>query len=219
MFKFGLELELFYRDDMNIIPPPHGKDLPLDAFAGLVELRSNPSYNIFDCYGEVVAQRERLQFEKGCVLETRHEHQFNSTELAYIRRNRAAAVKNNEVEICNLYGRKPKLLKRGLAIASLQVNISNELTPAYTKDNVHHKAQYGLLDIPHIVKNLDKAFESEISKSKRQPGCYAIKDGYRLEYRSLPNFSCYPAAMFKIHQLFSKQPITIDELDEEFDNS
>lgn len=42
------------------------------------------------------------------------------------------------------------------------------------------------LDVGKIVRALDKAFEDEIRKSRRQPGEYAIK-GDRLEYRSLPN--------------------------------
>lgn len=65
---------------------------------------------------------------------------------------------------------------------------------------VKEPALYGLFDFYPIVKKLDDEFKNEIKAANRQAGFYAIKDGCRLEYRSLPNsvFETELAAITKL---------------------
>lgn len=172
--------------DGSITIPPSG--MPVDGFAGLVELRSPPSWDPYECYGNIISQCKKLEDKYDCKLVLNPSHTFSASELSVIRRSTWAPVKDRTSIISNLYNSKPKLLGRGVAMASLQINISNQIGRAWTtKDGEAIKAQYGMLDIPAVVRKLDEIFAAEIKAAKRAPGWYAVKQDIRLEYRSLPN--------------------------------
>jgi hypothetical protein len=196
MKLFGLELELFYKVDDQIEVPIKG--LPVDGFAGLVEIRSIVSKDPYECYGDVVQKRLALEDKFDCELALIAQHKFSSDQLREIRKNTDAPRKDRKAEINNLYGKKARLLPGGVALASLQVNISNQIRKGYsgnvgaphTSVQVTYPDQFGALDVPILVRKLDERFGPRfIDEAKRTRGWYAIKDDIRLEYRSLPNFA------------------------------
>lgn len=191
MLKFGFELEGFISGDDDEILPPHqiNDQLPLDGFPGLVELRSTGGKELIGAYTDIINEYIRLRLKYSNTHFDKWEHTYPGDELAWMRAH--CDFTKQRVSVHNIYGHKTRNVGKK-TLASLQINISNEITPAYeimVEDYVARKISphYGLLDIPRIVRNLDKEFSSEIKASGRQPGMYAIKWGYRLEYRSLPN--------------------------------
>lgn len=185
MLKFGLELEAFFKSIPQL--PPKGADV--DGFPGLLEIRSEPNTDLYSCVGEVLGKMLKFEdkYGEGTFNHSISRWKFERSQLLELRRR--SAIKEM-VDIQNLYDKKPKHLN-GVTIASLQLNISNEIRQAYIDDKgIHHAAIYNLVDIGKIVKALDKEFAKEIKDSGRQQGEYAIKDGIRLEYRSLPS-SCF----------------------------
>lgn len=183
MLVFGFELEGFYTLDGNKVTLPP-LSYPTDGFPGLVELRTNGGHALDECYAEIM----RLRLATPNVDFSKPSHVFSREERGAIRRRHS---EKTAWDIRNLYGKAPRLLGNK-TIASLQISVSNLLSKEYRcKDGVLYPAVYGLFDIPHIVRNLDREFKTEIKLSGRQPGEYAIKMDRRLEYRSLPN-SAFP---------------------------
>lgn len=177
MLKFGFELEGFYGDTEITVPP---KEYPTDGFPGLVEFRSTGAKDIKQAYADIILA---AMFHP--VVQTNIcEHIFSGKDRATLRRRHEV---KSAWDIRNLYGRNPRLLGNK-TIASLQINISEQRSNEYTDNKGFHAASYGLLDIPRIIEALDVEFADEIKEAKRQPGEYCVKDGIRLEYRSLPNF-------------------------------
>lgn len=174
---YGFELEGFFGESGPRVPP---KSYPTDGFPGLVELRTNGGASLGEAWSEIC----RLDLEYPGVDYSCYAHTFNREDRADIRR------RHNEKsawDIRNLYGKRPRLLGNK-TLASCQISVSNRLYPSYKDDKgVVHTDRWGLLDIPKIVRALDEEFREEIKGSGRQPGEYCVKDGIRLEYRSLPN--------------------------------
>lgn len=182
MLKFGLELEGFFDSGKGfdfIAPPP--KDYPTDGFPGLVEFRSTGANSLHEAYSQVLVEI----IKHPNVLTSEFEHTFSPESRAELRRRHEV---KSAWDIRNLYGKNPRALGNK-TIASLQINISNSTSSEYRdKDGTVHPERFGLLDVPKIILNLDEEFQEEIKEAKRQAGEYCIKDGRRLEYRSLPNF-------------------------------
>lgn len=198
--KYGFELEGFYVDnDTGEVTIPH-YSLPADGFPGLVEFRTTGGLDLFEAYGSITAEIEKTKVQSHNVNTFIHEHKFTPEDMALLRKTRYFT--KEIVDVQNVYGKKPRD-NRGKTLASVQVNISNLSRYAQLvgqgkdKDRWVIPDQYNLLDIPQIIRNLDKAFEKEIKESGRQPGMYAIKNGYRLEYRSLPNFTWHEEDFLK----------------------
>lgn len=177
--KFGFELEAFYLNDMGRVTlPPTG--YPVDGFPGLVEIRTVGGQGLDEAYFEVLRmvgpKIDRLWFASGYTFTPEERRELRKREW-----------RKEPWDIQNIYGKKPRAL-RDKTIASFQVNVSHEEAAAYTdKNGVYHRPIYGLLDVPRIVRALDKEFKHEIATSGRQQGEYCIKNNVRLEYRSLPN--------------------------------
>lgn len=186
MYKYGFELEGFcYNSSTQALKlPPVG--YPTDGFPGIVELRSVGGNYLIDSFLQVLKAYMELDKQETIVSFANHEAYFSASQLAQIRKG--GMYIKEPVDVQNIYNKPPRDSK-GKTLASFQINISNELRAARDVEKFHIPASYGMLDIPRIVRNLDKAFLEDIARAKRQPGMYAIKDGYRLEYRSLPNFS------------------------------
>lgn len=187
MIKYGLELEGFAIRGKTVVLPP--KNWPLDGFPGLVELRTVGGNTLEASFAELFEKRWKLPYVEGVSFNNElTEQTFTGKELAALRKEYSFGKEAQDVH--NLYGHEPRNL-RGKTLASLQINISNELRRRneIIVDNkkITEPAGYGLLNIPKIVKNLDTEFAFAIKAAGRQPGMYCIKDGYRLEYRSLPN--------------------------------
>lgn len=185
-YRYGFELEAFYSSKSSMhakagieIPP---KEYPVDGFPGLVEIRTVNHDDLYTSYYQLLKHiANEVDIEK--LIFTPY-HTFTAEEKRELRKRNAPPKK--PVDIQNLYGKKPRSLGNK-TIASFQINISNLTKYSFTdKNGVFHPEEFGLLDVGRIVRNLDKAFATQIKESGRQPGEYAIK-GCRLEYRSLPN--------------------------------
>lgn len=185
MFRYGFELEGFFEDEAGVIvPPDRSNSFPKDGFPGLCELRTTGGKCLHEAGAELLGLA--LSYNLSLINFRIHEHKFSGEEMAYIRKH--FRFEKDQVDVKNIYGKKPRALN-GRTLASFQINISNQLSESRKDKDVYIPAQYGLLDVHGIVLRLDKAFATDIKNSNRQPGMYAIKDNYRLEYRSLPNFS------------------------------
>lgn len=189
MFRFGFELEGFYDAkgagaNIDFTIPP--KSFPTDGFPGLCEVRTARGRDIEDAYFDLLKEYSKYNFNT-----TYAEHTFTAVERQALR-----ARQNNKsaYQITNVYGLKPRQLGNR-TLASLQINISSLKSaeePAHLSGDGSRSfpwqpARYNLFDFVPIVKALDKEFESEIKEAGRQKGFYSIKEGIRLEYRSLPN--------------------------------
>ena len=152
MFKYGFELEGYYRNAANeIVIPPN--TYPTDSFPGLVELRTNGGENLWD-QGMYCLQKYIRGFMKNVDFST-HCYRFPRSMLVSIRERSQG---KQPLTICNLYGKHPRDLK-GLSIASFQINISNLIRAAYiTKEGTIIPANYALLNIPNIIRNFDETF-------------------------------------------------------------
>ena len=184
VIKYGFELEGFVIDKLygNVLLPTLSH--PLDGFPGLVELRTKGGNSLEEAYSEIVKKYLYLPDNEYSFVKS--EHKFSGEDMAKLRKSFSFEKRN--IDILNIYGKSPRR-SGNKTLASLQINISNQITSGYTNDkNIYIPPTYGLLDIYNIVKNLDTEFDKEIKRSNRQPGMYAIKDSIRLEYRSLPNF-------------------------------
>ena len=192
-----------------MLPPPSKSDVPVDGFAGLLELRSIVSADIFECWGDIASKKLALEYQEGITFDQSPEHHFTVEQLQEIRRNKNSPNKDRECFIRNIYGKKPRLLRSGHALASLQISFSEKTRAGYTRNftvgtdirSVAIPDSFGLLDTYSTVKALDEAFAADITSSARQKGFYAIKDGIRLEYRSLPAYSFNQNFAKKIKEL------------------
>lgn len=186
MYIFGLELETFLVNNNNEIIIPNPEIHPTDSCIGLLEFRSKPNPNIFTCFGEIESQLQEFNYKnKDLYPLIIAYHTFTTTQKQLIRKRTTNHCKSY-LNTQNIYGLKPKAIGNK-SIASLQINISNQISPEYKQENITIPARYGLLDINNIVSSLDNTFKNEIKNQQRQIGWYAIKDQIRLEYRSLPN--------------------------------
>lgn len=179
MLLFGIELEGFQVDpETNEVVIPSSV-MPTDGYPGLVEFRTTGGKNLEDCIWKIF--RDITESRRPVVFKP--EHTFSAYEKQKIMQN--VSLKEG-TPVYNIYNKTPKLLGNK-TIASCQINISNLVRRSYTIKKQTVPDSYSLVNIPTIVRNLDEEFSVEIKESKRQPGFYAIKDSYRLEYRSLPN--------------------------------
>lgn len=182
MYRYGFELEGFYRSPetgLITVPPVM---YPTDGFPGLVEFRTDGHAILEDAFGKLLLKMCMTGYADFTCTEAYHT--FTPQEKRLIRKR--PNFQKPEADIQNIYDKNPKALGNK-TIASLQINISNLVSASYTdKDRVFHPDQFTLLDVPRIVKALDTSFKDEIKEAGRQRGEYCIK-GERLEYRSLPN--------------------------------
>lgn len=183
MLRYGFELEGFLEKDNQVVIPH--RDFPVDGFPGLVELRNVGGASLEDSYSKILAAYLALPKIHGTVNFARPEHVFTGKDMQTLRAH--SVFDKRLLSIKNIYGRSPRRLGNK-TMAALQINVSEQVAPERIDEKGYrHAPRYGLLDVYGIVSRLDKEFEKEIRESKRQPGMYAIKDYYRLEYRSLPN--------------------------------
>lgn len=182
MFRYGFELEGFYKDAAGQVAiPPSG--WPTDVFPGLVELRTSGGDTLEGAYGALLAAHLKKPFHVMLVDFDKFEHSFSAEQKRLMRKQ---GWHKEAVDVQNLYGKKPRNL-RGKTLASLQINVSDVVREGYTDDKgVYHYTTYNQLDVARIVKGLDLAFKPMIASAGRQAGEYCIK-GNRLEYRSTPN--------------------------------
>lgn len=178
MFRYGFELEGFYTTkELGTTLPPLG--WPTDGFPGLIEVRTVGANTLEDAYLKLLIEYFKYNFDTQI-----YEHTFSPEEKVLLRKRR---YEKDILDLGNIYGKKPRALGNR-TLASFQINISNQIRPSrYDEKGVFHTAEYGLFDYLPIIRRLDWDFRYEIKEAKRQPGFYAIKDGVRVEYRSLPN--------------------------------
>jgi hypothetical protein len=183
MLRYGFELEGFLERDNQVVIP--NKHFPVDGFPGLVELRNVGGASLEESYSKILTQYLSLPKDHGTVNFARPEHVFSGKDMQALRAH--SVFQKDLLQIKNIYGKSPRRLGNK-TLAALQINFSNQINSEWVDEKGNRRpASYGLLDVYHIVSRLDKEFENEIRSTKRQPGMYAIKDYFRLEYRSLPN--------------------------------
>ena len=190
MFQYGFELEAFYHDGLGIAVPP--KTWPTDGYPGLVEFRTTGFADLDQAYFNLLKEINKYDINFISLVSS---HTFTKVQNKILRSRHSI---KQAWDITNLYNKPPRNLGNK-TIASFQINISNLIKIGYTDENkIRHPDIFGLLDIPRIVRNLDKEFENQIKESGRQLGEYCIK-GNRLEYRSLPNLvACFDMSDIKI---------------------
>lgn len=191
-YRFGFEVEGFAVKNGLVVVPPSGAST--DGFPGLLELRNTGGSGLYSSLVDLTKSFHELRrsFQcVGCEYDfTVPMHSFTGSDMAYLRKN--ARFVKDQVDIQNIYGKVPRRFGNK-TLASFQINMSSLIrgSSSYEDKNGNKREipeSYGLLDVHRIVKAFDKEFAAEIKESNRQPGMYAIKDGYRLEYRSLPNY-------------------------------
>lgn len=206
MILYGFELEGFRVDHPGLSPllPVVEEKAPIDDFGGLIELRTSGGKTLEAAYAEIIQGYAELHKNTNVDF-TRNFWKFSAQEHAALRK-RGTFMKRS-IDVRNLYN-KPARDAKGWTLASLQINISNQILPAqklFLSNTGEYRVtpHYGLLDVGGIIRRLDVEFAKEIKESKRQPGMYAIKDGIRLEYRSLPNF-VFPFDQSKVKTFLSR---------------
>lgn len=187
MYLFGFELEGFEGGHSPLVPITLPKqDRSTDGFPGLIEIRTHKPTDLYSAYFDLLKQFTLNPFN---IHKT--EHKFTPKERTILRRREGV---KDPVFISNIYGKDPKDLG-SRTLASFQINFSKQKTAAYT-DNTgkQHSAVYEIFDYVPIIRKLDKLYSKHIKDAKRQEGFYSIKDGCRVEYRSLPNsaFQTHP---------------------------
>jgi len=197
MFKYGLELEVFYSKNKNEIELPP-KEYPTDGFPGLIEIRTSGHLLLKDAISDIYSKLHLENIDYNSLLFI-SEATFTPEQKRELRKR--AYIKNSW-DIQNIYNKKPRALGNK-TIASFQINISYLKSQEYrNKDGIVFPERFSLLDVPKIVKNLDNEFKQEILNSKRQPGEYCVK-GDRLEYRSLPN-TVFPTSISDSKRLMNR---------------
>lgn len=188
MLKFGFEWEVFVFDSQSgwpILAAEHGYSHDGNNLLGEIRTVGGQALRdaIFDLKKNADIFYHRLKPIHFVPEEAVNSIKTTAELKQYMRR---LGSHKDPVIVQNLYGRKPR--NSSAFLASFQINISNVLRESYKFKKQVIPAVYGLLDIPTIVRNFDKAFERHIKESNRQPGMYALKDlDTRLEYRSLPS--------------------------------
>lgn len=178
MFHFGFELEGFEQDSSGKINLP-SKDRTTDGFPGLIEIRTKGGAGLQEAYFDLLRQYVMNPFDT-----VTNRHKFTLEELRTLRKT---GWHKEALTLSNLYNKAQKDLK-GTTIASLQLNFSCVDHLSYVdRDGKTVPTKYKLFDFVPIIRELDSLFHQEIVGAGRQIGWYAVKDGYRVEYRSLPN--------------------------------
>lgn len=192
--KLGFEIEAFCTDQVGnpILVPDK---LPMDECGWLVEVRSQPDENVTRAIYLLKAESEivQKQADKANV-------KLEFVPLMEIPRDlKVKAARRSgkgQISYQNVYGFETHRNSSKLATASLHVSFTNEKSYTHQKrwivnggselrDDVF-KYQ-GFVDHAKFIVGLDRAFKTEISKAKRNPGFYEVKPDGRIEYRSLPN--------------------------------
>lgn len=208
--KYGIEFEFFVSTIENTIVPAFLATTNLDGNPVVGELKTKVHDNIIDCVYEL---KKLIYLEEQELKKTNHylliKPEVNLTDdvLKSLRKNQTY-VDKKEIEVLeelSIYsnGKTGKILKKGCYKASLQVNISENLTfnyLSYNRIDVEDKHKYesvnnsksysSIFNYVSVINKLDNAFKDEINKTQRVKGVYAIKNGdlgKRIEYRSLPN--------------------------------
>ena len=188
MKTFGMEMEFFCSDhEQNLRLPPHGSSC--DEFPLALEVRSAPHTCIYYCVSDIIRFRAALEveLEKNKLIPLYIPRVPVSKELheQIIRDNR---LNKRAIKYRNLYGKKLTPNWR-IATAGIHIHFSNLAShkTGCKECGVKEYTTTSLLDIPFIVRTLDKMYEKEIKEASRLPGEYELKGYGGFEYRSLPN--------------------------------
>ena len=195
MFRFGFELEGFYKPGDTVQVPP--VLMQTDGFAGILEIRTRGGNSLEDAYFSLLREYYQVQ-PVFCTDIT--QYKFSAKELAVIR---SRPNVKTAVVVNNIYGKQSRLLGN-THLASFQINISKNISFAFTnKDGVYFPERNELFDFVPIIRRLDAEFKTEIRAAGRQEGFYSIKDGCRLEYRSLP-CSLFTSNLAEVNTLLAR---------------
>ena len=186
---FGMEMEFFCSDhEQNLVLPPKGASC--DEFPLALEVRSAPHACMYYCVSDIIRFRKVVEvaLEKDKLTAQYISRVPVSKELheQIIRDDR---LNKRAIKHRNLYGKKQTLNWR-VATAGIHIHFSDiQVHKTGCKEcGVREYTTTSLLDIPFIVRTLDKMYEKEIKEAGRLPGEYELKQVHGgFEYRSLPN--------------------------------
>lgn len=178
--KIGLEKEFFLigPDGQLVVIP---RNLPADDCGFLVEARGRPMSNIVDAVFSLDAATYRIERQLPDGY-----HMFDDPFMRVSRDVREEARRHYEKGLTtyqNLYGHRRH--RNSTVEHTAGVHISFSRPTIFRHEGWHTEALINW-DWPSLFRKLDEAFEEEIKESKRRPGFYEVKDGGRVEYRSLP---------------------------------
>jgi hypothetical protein len=183
MKKYGVEVEYFVEDPkegVQIIPNLN-MSLATDEFPILGEVRSYTREQIYLAIADIEWQLREIE-EKLAKRELKLSlaSSTNLTDVMY-RNLMKIDFHKGGVKEENLYG-KNKPTKLRLITAGTHIHFSDGTEVGKEEK----RTLYVQLDIPKMVRQLDKKFCKEISEAHRQLGWYELKP-HGFEYRSLPN--------------------------------
>ena len=198
--NYGIELEFFVKKGLKIVPAYEAtSNLDGNPIVGEIKtgVHSNPYDLIYDLKKLLHKESEEIS-RKGYTLALLNHIKVNHDFLKKVRSDRYQTKGKEPLTTYSIYGKETgKILPVEQFKASLQLNISNnsyytENYEGYRSKKLETRTQYfsKVFNYVDIIKGLDIEFKSEINKTNRVPGVYAIKDGIkgdRIEYRSLPN--------------------------------
>ena len=188
MLKFGIELEYFITAGTEIIKPKKVNELFLETDDNplLGEIRTAPDSNAYIVIGEVLGRIKEIQTS---IATMEYVMKIVPSKVltpeAYEAMLRDWQYLKTSMHRKNLYGKvwasSPMTVNAGL-----HVHFSDQSGEYFSKDNITKNPIYAQLDIPSMVRYMDKLFAKEITAAKRTIGEYELK-AHGFEYRSLPN--------------------------------
>jgi hypothetical protein len=188
MFKIGLEKEYFLLDESGkpMLVPSY---LPMDDCGWLAEARGEPFTDPVRAVFSIRAEEYRM----GVLLanynaRTGQRCSFSDAPVMTVPKDVQHAARRRSgkgtIDYQNFYGHTDHKQAASQGTAGIHVSVTKP-GQAYHKDS--SSLEYnGNFDWPSIFIGLDRAFKSEITQAKRNPGFYELKPDGRVEYRSLP---------------------------------
>jgi hypothetical protein len=187
---YGLEKEFFLVDEQNkpqaILGPLQA--LPKDECGWLVEARGSPFSSIVEAVFSLKAAIHEIELKLEVI------NKNNNTKFKLIDAPLMKIDKNTRAEVARHYG-KPPVQQQNFyghqyhrnnaleATAGVHVSMTKQMY-IHCKETQHvYNTNF---DWPRVFVALDKEFKEEISKAKRNPGFYELKEDGRVEHRSLP---------------------------------
>jgi len=182
MIKYGFECEYFcFRKGVPVLIPSPG--LPHDECGYLAECRGEPHTDPLKAAYLFLAEEEKLHTQaRGYKVTLRKlpylqlSKEFERQALRTFGKPRVTGERGN------MYG-KDYDPSSTIARAGLHIHFSNTVV-VKERDRTIQEVP-GILDMPRIIRTLDKRFAKEIEAAQRVPGFYEMK-AHGFEYRSLP---------------------------------
>jgi len=209
--EIGFEKEYFLVRKNGKLEDPREHGFPVDDSGYLVEARGKPSSDYYQAVFNLLLEEKKLKdFARkiGLKLVAKPNRKFSLKQALKFFQGFKPKDRNN------IYGKElPEDFFR--KTAGLHVHFSEKEPQLFEYEILENSKpvtkhfkyfQYQQLDIPNLVRQLDKAFRKEIKRAKRIEGEYRIKK-HGFEYRSLPNDVNIWKVLRVINKIFPSSPV------------